>query len=183
MEEDSRITKYRRLMVELKDRAMNIVLLLYMKIDSKSSAFGMKGSSEEETLSFCLSPMVGWLSLDTTKKTSWVFNPLFWLMLVLVKVSDKLVWGLLQFGIRVRMDLIKGLEEKKLWEQIWLHWGKAKVLHYLESHHLWGRLLHTFHLHQERLLQLHHLSQRRWSWVQHLLQWVFFVDKLIFWMT
>ena len=48
-----------------KDRAMNEMLLLYVKVGSKSSAFGIRGSSGEERGSFfCLSPMVGWLSLD-----------------------------------------------------------------------------------------------------------------------
>ena len=65
MEEGSRRTKDRRFIVELRDRAMNRILLLYVKIESKSSAFGIKESSGEERGSFCcLSPMVGWLSLD-----------------------------------------------------------------------------------------------------------------------
>jgi hypothetical protein len=59
MEEGSRRTK-----IELKDRAMNKIILLYVKIDSKSSAFGIRGSSGEEGGYFCLSPMVGWLSLN-----------------------------------------------------------------------------------------------------------------------
>ena len=41
MEEVFRITKDRRFIVELRDRAMNIILLLYVKIESKSSAFGI----------------------------------------------------------------------------------------------------------------------------------------------
>ena len=41
----SRRTKDRRLIVELKDRAMNNNLLLYVKIKSKSSAFGIRGNS------------------------------------------------------------------------------------------------------------------------------------------
>jgi hypothetical protein len=39
MEEGSRRTKDRRFIVELKDRAMNKILLLYVKIESKSSAW------------------------------------------------------------------------------------------------------------------------------------------------
>ena len=35
-----------------------------MKIESKSSAFGIRGSSGEERESFGLSPMIEWLSLD-----------------------------------------------------------------------------------------------------------------------
>ena len=38
MEEGSRRTKDRRFIVELKDRAMNRIFLLYVKIESKSSA-------------------------------------------------------------------------------------------------------------------------------------------------
>ena len=64
MKESSRVTKDRRFMVELRDRAMNRILLLYVKINSISSVFGIRGSSGEEGIFFCLSPMVGWLSLD-----------------------------------------------------------------------------------------------------------------------
>ena len=39
--------------VELPNRAMNIILLLYVKIESKSSAFGIRGSSGEERGAFC----------------------------------------------------------------------------------------------------------------------------------
>ena len=64
MEEGSRRTKDRRFIIELRDRAMNRIFLLYVKVESKSSAFGIRGSSGEESGSFfCLSPMVGWLSL------------------------------------------------------------------------------------------------------------------------
>ena len=38
MEEGSRKTKNRRFIVELRDRVMNRILLLYIKIKSKSSA-------------------------------------------------------------------------------------------------------------------------------------------------
>ena len=38
MEESSKRTKDRRFIVELKDRAMNKIFLLYVKIESKSSA-------------------------------------------------------------------------------------------------------------------------------------------------
>ena len=62
MEEGSRRTKDRIFKVELKDKAMNRILLLYVKIESKSSAFGINESSGEERQTFCLSPIVGWLS-------------------------------------------------------------------------------------------------------------------------
>ena len=62
MEEGSRRTKDRRFIVELKDRAMNRIILPYVKIESKSNAFGINESSGEERQTFCLSPMVGWLS-------------------------------------------------------------------------------------------------------------------------
>ena len=52
MEEYSRRTKNRRFIVELKDRAMNIILLLYVKIENRSSAFVIKESSGEERGSF-----------------------------------------------------------------------------------------------------------------------------------
>ena len=38
MEEGSRRTKDRRFIVELKDRTMNRILLLYAKLENKSSA-------------------------------------------------------------------------------------------------------------------------------------------------
>ena len=38
--------------MELEDRAMNRILLLYVKIESKSSAFGIRGSSGEERGAF-----------------------------------------------------------------------------------------------------------------------------------
>ena len=38
MEEGSRRTKDRRFIVELNDRAMNIILLLYVKMKGKSNA-------------------------------------------------------------------------------------------------------------------------------------------------
>ena len=52
MEEGSRRTKDRRFIVELKNRAMNRIPLLYVKIESKSSAFGIRGSLGEERGSF-----------------------------------------------------------------------------------------------------------------------------------
>ena len=52
MEEDSRRTKDRRFIVELRDRAINKILLLYVKTKTKSSALGMKESSGEERGSF-----------------------------------------------------------------------------------------------------------------------------------
>ena len=64
MEKCYRRTKDRRFIVELRDKAMNRTLLLYVKIECQSSAFGIRRSSGEERGSFCLSPMVGWLSLD-----------------------------------------------------------------------------------------------------------------------
>jgi hypothetical protein len=64
LEEGFKETKDRIFIVELKDRALNRILLLYMKIESKSDTFGIRGSSEEERGSFYFSPMVGWLSLD-----------------------------------------------------------------------------------------------------------------------
>ena len=48
MEEGSRRTKDRRFIVELRDRAMNRTLLLHMKIESKSNAFGIRRSSGDE---------------------------------------------------------------------------------------------------------------------------------------
>ena len=48
MEEGPRRTKDRRFRIELRDRPMNIILLLYVKIKSKSSAFGIRGSSGEQ---------------------------------------------------------------------------------------------------------------------------------------
>ena len=41
---------------------MNIILLLCVKVESKSNAFGIKECSGEEREPLCLSPMVGWLS-------------------------------------------------------------------------------------------------------------------------
>ena len=64
MEEGSRRTKDRRFIVDLRDRAMNRILLLYVKIESKNNSFGIIRSSGEEGVSFSLSPMVGWLSLN-----------------------------------------------------------------------------------------------------------------------
>ena len=64
MEEGSRRTKGRRFIVEVRDNAMNRTLVLYVYIESKSSAFSIRGSSGEERDFFGLSPMVGWLSLD-----------------------------------------------------------------------------------------------------------------------
>ena len=54
MEEGSRRTKDRRFIVELQDRAMNRLLSLHVKIESESSAFGIKGSSGEERGAFWL---------------------------------------------------------------------------------------------------------------------------------
>ena len=45
MEKDSRRTKDGRFIVELSDRAMNIILLIYVKIEHKISAFDIRGSS------------------------------------------------------------------------------------------------------------------------------------------
>jgi hypothetical protein len=42
-----------RFIVELPDRMINRILLLYVKIESKSSAFGIKRSSGEERGAFC----------------------------------------------------------------------------------------------------------------------------------
>ena len=47
MEEGSRRTKDKRFIIELRDRAMNIILLLYVKIGSKSIAFGIRGTLGE----------------------------------------------------------------------------------------------------------------------------------------
>ena len=60
MEESYRRTKDRRFIVELHVIAINRILLLYVKVESKSSAFGIKESSGEERGSLCLSPMIGW---------------------------------------------------------------------------------------------------------------------------
>ena len=48
MEECFRKTKDRLFIVELKDRAMNIIFLLYVKIESKSNVFGIRESLGEE---------------------------------------------------------------------------------------------------------------------------------------
>ena len=72
MKEDSRKTKDRRIIVELKDRAMNKILLLYVKKENKSIAFDIRSSGEERG-SFCLSPMVGWLSLDQDLLGLWLW--------------------------------------------------------------------------------------------------------------
>ena len=55
----SRRTKDKRFIVELQVRAMNRILLQYVKVESKNSAFGIKGSSGEERGSLCLSSLVG----------------------------------------------------------------------------------------------------------------------------
>ena len=55
MEEGSRTTKDRRFIVDLRDRAMNRIFLLYVKIKSKNNAFGIRRSSGEEEGSFSLS--------------------------------------------------------------------------------------------------------------------------------
>ena len=64
LEEGSKEIKDKIFIVELKDRALNRILLLYMKIKSKSSTFGIRESSGEEKESFYFSPMIKWLSLD-----------------------------------------------------------------------------------------------------------------------
>ena len=51
MEEGSRRTKDRRFLIKLKNRAMNRTLLLCVKIESKRSAFGIRGSSGSERIS------------------------------------------------------------------------------------------------------------------------------------
>ena len=48
MKKYSRRTEDRRFIVELTDRAMNKILLLYVKTKSKSSALGINESSGEE---------------------------------------------------------------------------------------------------------------------------------------
>ena len=50
-----------------------------------------------------------------------------------MKVGDKPMGGLLQFGIRASWIPWRDLK-KGLWEQFWLHWGMAKVLHNLKYH-------------------------------------------------
>jgi hypothetical protein len=47
-----RRTKNRRFIVELIDRAMNRILLLYVKIESESRAFGIRGSLGEKRGAF-----------------------------------------------------------------------------------------------------------------------------------
>jgi hypothetical protein len=47
-----RRAKDRRFIVELQDRAMNRLLSLHVKIESESSAFGIKGCSGEERVAF-----------------------------------------------------------------------------------------------------------------------------------
>ena len=58
MEEGSRRTKDRIFIVELRDRAMNRIPLLHMKIESKTCAFGIKESLGEER-GYCLSLSYG----------------------------------------------------------------------------------------------------------------------------
>ena len=64
MEESSRRTKDRKFIIEIRDRSINIIILLYVKMKNKSSAFDIRGSSGKKRRFFCLSPKVGWLSLD-----------------------------------------------------------------------------------------------------------------------
>jgi hypothetical protein len=65
MEEGSRITKDRGFIYSrIKDRSMNTILLLYLDIRSKSSAFGIRGSSGRREDFVSLSPKGGWLCLD-----------------------------------------------------------------------------------------------------------------------
>ena len=45
IEEGSRITKDRRFIIELRDKAMNRILLLYMQIKNKNSVVGIRRSS------------------------------------------------------------------------------------------------------------------------------------------
>ena len=52
MEEGSRRTKDIKFIIELRKRAPNRILLLYVKIQSKSSAFGIRESSGEERATF-----------------------------------------------------------------------------------------------------------------------------------
>ena len=87
-----------------------------------------------------------------------IFHLSFCMIIVIVKVGDKLLGGWLQFGIIAGMDLIKGLEEKIV-RAILVHWGNAKVLHNLVSHHFWERFIHPFHLRQERVFQLYHVKK------------------------
>jgi hypothetical protein len=55
-----RRAKDRRFIVELQDRAMNRLLSLHVKIESESSAFGIKGSSGEERVAFCCKLSLLW---------------------------------------------------------------------------------------------------------------------------
>ena len=48
MEEYTRRTKDRKIIVELRGRAMNRIFLLYVRIESKNNAFGIRRSSSEE---------------------------------------------------------------------------------------------------------------------------------------
>ena len=72
MEEGSRKTKDKRFIVELIYRSINRILKLYVKIECKSSAFGVRGSSGEERRSFLslsygqvveLRPRSNWLTI------------------------------------------------------------------------------------------------------------------------
>ena len=56
-------------MVELRDRAMNRVLLLYVKIKNKSNAFGIRGSLGEEGGSF-LFLSYGWV-VELKPRPTW----------------------------------------------------------------------------------------------------------------
>ena len=72
MEQGSRRTKDRRFIVELKDRAMNRILLLYVKIENKSSAFGIRGSLGKER-GFFLPLSYGWV-IELRPRHAWSMN-------------------------------------------------------------------------------------------------------------
>ena len=55
-EKSSRRTKNIRFIVELKDRAMNRILSLCVKVENKSSAFGIREILGRREDLFCLSP-------------------------------------------------------------------------------------------------------------------------------
>lgn len=93
----------------------------------------LKGEKVEVFFCWDLLSMIGWLSLDqdivglwlyldVIKKINWVSSTYHridnWLLWSILEVGRKHVGGFLEFGIRVVMNIVEGLEES-LWEQFW----------------------------------------------------------------
>ena len=69
MEEDSGMTKKRRFIIELKDKVVNIIFLLYVKLESKNNALDIRGSSgerEDHFMSHSYGPVV-----ELTPRPTW----------------------------------------------------------------------------------------------------------------